>query len=133
MLHAGHIQFLEAAKACGDRLVLAIESDAFIREVKKREPIHTQVDRACVLASLRMVDGVIMLPRLKFHAEYDTLVSSVCPAVIAVTDGDVHTKFKKRQADRVSAELRVVTPRIPELSTSRIITHESFTSSKHTT
>jgi len=57
LLHVGHIRYLQAARAFGDLLVLAINSDASVRAIKgPGRPIQCQEDRAEILASLECVD-----------------------------------------------------------------------------
>ncbi len=59
ILHVGHVRILKQAKALGDVLVVGINSDASVRELKGPErPINNQDDRAELLASLECVDVV---------------------------------------------------------------------------
>lgn len=61
LLHPGHIDLLERAKALGDRLVVGINSDESVRAIKgDGRPLVTQDDRAEVLRGLRSVDEVII-------------------------------------------------------------------------
>lgn len=60
ILHAGHISYLTRARALGDRLLVALNSDASVRRLKGAErPFNTLADRAAVLRALRAVDWVI--------------------------------------------------------------------------
>lgn len=59
ILHAGHVQYLQAAKQLGDWLVVGLNSDESVRRLKGPErPINSQQDRRAVLAALRCVDWV---------------------------------------------------------------------------
>lgn len=59
ILHVGHVRILKQAKALGDILVVGINSDASVRDLKGPErPINNQDDRAELLASLECVDVV---------------------------------------------------------------------------
>lgn len=61
LLHVGHIRYLDAAKREGDRLVVAINSDASVRASKgPTRPILPQADRAELVAALRAVDYVVI-------------------------------------------------------------------------
>jgi rfaE bifunctional protein nucleotidyltransferase chain/domain len=61
ILHAGHVQYLNKAKALGDVLVVAINSDASVRKIKgDKRPINTQEDRAYILKNLKAVDAVLL-------------------------------------------------------------------------
>ncbi len=132
VLHFGHIRFLEAAKEKGDILCVALESDEFIQKSKKRTPVHTQSQRAHLLSALHVVDSVILLPYFNSDEGYSDLVSHIRPAVIAVTEGDAHLEKKHVHANKVGATVEIVLPLISPLSTSHIVHHESFSSSKHT-
>ena len=61
LLHVGHVRYLEGAKREGDRLVVAINSDASVRALKgPSRPILNQADRAELVAALRAVDYVVI-------------------------------------------------------------------------
>jgi D-beta-D-heptose 7-phosphate kinase/D-beta-D-heptose 1-phosphate adenosyltransferase len=60
ILHAGHVAYLEEAKSCGDRLVVAVNDDDSVRRLKgASRPINTLADRMAVLAGLASVDWVV--------------------------------------------------------------------------
>lgn len=59
ILHRGHVEYLAAARAMGDVLIVGLNTDASIRRLKGRgRPINPGSDRAAVLAALRSVDYV---------------------------------------------------------------------------
>ena len=59
LLHSGHVTSLEAARGCGDRLVVAVNSDQSTNRLKgPGRPVQTAEDRARILAALRCVDAV---------------------------------------------------------------------------
>ncbi len=59
ILHAGHVTYLQAAKAAGDLLVLALNSDSSIRVIKgEKRPLIPEDQRAQVVAALGCVDYV---------------------------------------------------------------------------
>jgi len=59
LLHRGHVASLQAARSFGDRLVVAVNSDASTRRLKgASRPFQTEADRAAVLAAVRFVDVV---------------------------------------------------------------------------
>jgi glycerol-3-phosphate cytidylyltransferase len=57
LLHPGHIAFLNAARSVGEELVVALNTDDFVNRYK-RPPIMTYEERATMLRSLKVVDGV---------------------------------------------------------------------------
>ena len=59
LLHLGHVTYLESARECGDVLLVGLNSDAAVRELKgPSRPVNAEADRAAVLAALQSVDGV---------------------------------------------------------------------------
>ncbi len=120
LLHYGHVQFLKEAKAHGDYLVVALESDENVRKMKgEQRPIHTQEQRKEMLEAISVVDEVISLPPMTTDEEYAELVKRIKPHSIAVTEGDPIIDKKKQHADAVGAQL-VIIPKIPTPSTSQL-------------
>lgn len=60
VLHRGHVEYLEKSRALGSKLIVGLNSDASVRELKPNRPINTQDDRRAVLLALRCVDEVII-------------------------------------------------------------------------
>ena len=61
LLHAGHVRYLQQARALGDALVVGLNSDRSVRELKgEGRPLNGQDDRAEVLAALGCVDYVVI-------------------------------------------------------------------------
>ncbi|MGB5347503.1 MAG: bifunctional D-glycero-beta-D-manno-heptose-7-phosphate kinase/D-glycero-beta-D-manno-heptose 1-phosphate adenylyltransferase HldE [Woeseia sp.] len=84
VLHAGHVQYLEEAKALGDRLIVAVNDDDSVKRLKgESRPINALPDRMAVLSGLAAVDWVVPFSE-------DTparLISQVLPQVL-VKGGD---------------------------------------------
>lgn len=81
LLHVGHVRYLQAAAAEGDRLVVAINDDASVAALKgPGRPILDAADRALLVAALRGVDYVVIFPE-----------PTVTPLLLALTP-DVHCK-----------------------------------------
>jgi D-beta-D-heptose 7-phosphate kinase/D-beta-D-heptose 1-phosphate adenosyltransferase len=60
LLHAGHVAYLEQAKVLGDRLCVAVNSDASVKQLKgESRPINALKERMAVLAALACVDWVV--------------------------------------------------------------------------
>ena len=60
ILHPGHVDYLQKAKAMGDLLIVGINDDASISRLKGADrPIHELEDRATLLAALQCVDYVV--------------------------------------------------------------------------
>ena len=62
LLHPGHVEVLLGARAEGSHLVVGLNSDASVRRLGKgpERPVRSEADRALVLASLEMVDAVVL-------------------------------------------------------------------------
>lgn len=120
LLHFGHISFLKNARALGDRLIVALESDENVTRMKgASRPIHTQQQRKLMLEALSVVDEVLSLPPMNTDAEYKTLVLDVHPSIIAITEGDMAQEKKQTHANTVGATL-IVIPKIHTPSTSQL-------------
>jgi len=84
LLHVGHLRYLEAARALGDALVVAINSDRTTRELKGPDrPITNESERAELLAALRCVDYVTIFDDVSPR----TLITDLLPDVL-VKGGD---------------------------------------------
>src|SRR5947207_1093133 len=89
-LHVGHIRYLEGARSEGDLLVVAVNADSGVRELKGAgRPILPESARAALVAALRCVDYVLLFP----EANVETLLEVLRP--------DVHAKGTDYTADTV--------------------------------
>ena len=90
LLHVGHVRYLQAASAEGDRLVVAINDDESVKALKgPGRPILSAVDRAELVAALRGVDYVVIFPE-----------PTVTPLLLALKP-DVHCKGTDYAVDTV--------------------------------
>lgn len=121
VFHYGHLIFLKKAKVLGDYLIILLESDNFIRKIKRRKPIHNQEQRAEILSAISDVDLVIKIPYFKTDVEYFNLVKIIQPAVIAVSKGDLNFKKKEQQAKMINGKIIVVTKLLTKFSSTKII------------
>lgn len=120
VIHYGHVHFLKKAKALGDTLIVALESDTNIKKLKgPGRPIHTQEQRKEMLESLNFVDEVIILKDEMKDGDYLELVEAVRPAIIAVTSGDSIIDKKRAHARAIGASI-VEIPKINVASTTKI-------------
>jgi D-beta-D-heptose 7-phosphate kinase/D-beta-D-heptose 1-phosphate adenosyltransferase len=79
LLHSGHVRYLQAARALGDSLIVAINSDRSVRAIKGPErPLTPQAERAEILLSLACVDAVVVFDEDTPHA----IISAVQPDVL---------------------------------------------------
>ena len=70
-LHSGHIEYFKAARELGDKLIVAVNSDAWLERKKGRAflPCH---ERISIIENLKMVDGVIL-----FNDNDDTAIEAI--------------------------------------------------------
>src|SRR5687768_13620853 len=84
IIHAGHIDLLERARALGTRLIVGINSDESVRAIKGAgRPVQDEDARRAVLLGLRAVDDVIIFDELT----PEQLIKSIRPDVL-VKGGD---------------------------------------------
>jgi D-beta-D-heptose 7-phosphate kinase/D-beta-D-heptose 1-phosphate adenosyltransferase len=84
ILHVGHVRYLSEARALGDALVIAINSDRSVRVLKGPDrPLTTENDRAEILAALRTVDYVTIFDDVSPRS----LIARLLPDVL-VKGGD---------------------------------------------
>ena len=91
LLHAGHIKFLEEARRLGDALVVAVDSDESVRQVKgEGRPIIGEGDRLRILAALAAVDYVTVF------------TSDQLPELLSSLKPDLLTKGSNYPAEQVA-------------------------------
>ena len=118
ILHAGHVEYLEAAKDFGDKLIVGINSDQSVKNLKgKNRPINSLEHRAKVIASLRCVDAVVVFG----DKTPIKLISAVKPDIL-IKGGDYKIKEIVGYEEVVKSGGKVVTiPLVKGISTSKII------------
>ena len=90
LLHVGHVRYLQAASAQGDRLVVAVNDDESVAALKgPGRPILRASDRAELVAALRGIDYVVIFPE-----------PTVTPLLLALKP-DVHCKGTDYRIDTV--------------------------------
>src|SRR5688572_14954587 len=78
LLHVGHVRYLREARALGDALVIALNSDDSVRVLKgPNRPVNTQDDRAEILRALSCVDAVVVFE----EARVTKLIEAIQPHV----------------------------------------------------
>ena len=78
ILHVGHVRYLEAARALGDVLVVAVNSDRSVRSIKDPgRPILDETERVALISALRCVDHVILFDEPDVRRVIDVLKPSV--------------------------------------------------------
>jgi D-glycero-beta-D-manno-heptose 1-phosphate adenylyltransferase len=120
ILHVGHIRYLTAAKKLGDILVVGLNSDDSVRQLKGPDrPINSEADRAEILAALSAVDHVVIfqeprVSRLVTLLKPDLYVKGGDYSIDSLDRGEVDALRS------VGAEIKIV-PLVPGRSTTRLI------------
>lgn len=82
LLHAGHVDLLQRARAMGDLLIVGLNSDASVRRLKGRSrPINAEAHCAAVLAASACIDYVTI-----FDGEPNALLVAIRPDVLVKGD-----------------------------------------------
>ena len=119
IIHPGHIHTLNAAKALGGVLVVAIATDKTAKKMKKRSPLHTQELRRELVSCLSMVDKAIV----GHEDDIFQTVKEVKPNIIVLGYDQIHQeKFISDGCKRINLNVEIVrleTP-VPHLSSSEI-------------
>ena len=118
LLHIGHITLLEQARRCGDKLIVAINSDASVSRLKgPTRPIVSERERARVLAALAAVDAVVVFD----EPTPLEVILAVQPQVL-VKGGDykIETMVGAAEMQSWGGEVKIV-PLVEGFSTTRLI------------
>jgi len=119
IIHPGHIHTLNAAKALGDILVVAIATDKTAKKMKKRSPLHNQELRRELVSCLSMVDKAIV----GHEDDIFQTVKEVKPDIIVLGYDQVHQeKFISDGCKRINLNVEIVRMLypVPHLSSSEI-------------
>jgi rfaE bifunctional protein nucleotidyltransferase chain/domain len=108
LLHVGHVRYLQAARALGDLLVVGLNGDRSVHELKGAgRPITTQSDRAEILAALECVDLVTIFPEIRAMK----FLAAVRPTVY-VKGGDYSSETlddeERAVLKQIGAEIRLI-------------------------
>lgn len=120
VLHLGHVTYLEQARAKGDALLIGLNADEGVRQLKgPSRPVNSQEDRAAVLAALQSVDAVCIFPEpaaTRFLAE--------AKPDIYVKGGDYTLETlnqdERRTVEQAGGQI-VILPIVPGRSTTRLL------------
>jgi len=120
IIHPGHIHTLNAAKALGDVLVVAIATDKTAQKMKKRQPLHNQELRRELVSCLSMVDKAI----IGHEDDIFETVRAIKPDIIVLGYDQVHQEqFISDGCKRINLDVEIVRLQspVPHLSSSEIV------------
>jgi rfaE bifunctional protein nucleotidyltransferase chain/domain len=120
IVHTGHVRYLAAAKRLGDLLVVGLNGDASVRELKgEGRPLNSQEDRAEVMAALEAVDYVIIFAEKRV----DNLLREVHPHVYAKGGDYTQASLDPGEVEalkEIGATIRIL-PLVPGKSTTKLL------------
>ena len=118
LLHVGHVRYLAQARALGDALLVAINNDRSVRELKGPDrPVFDQDERAEILAALRHVDYVVVFDDISPRS----LIKRLLPDVL-VKGGDYQLDEIHGREEVEAAGGKVISlPFVPGASTTSLL------------
>ncbi len=118
LLHVGHVRYLAQARSLGDALVVAVNSDRAVRELKGPDrPVFDEGERAEILAALRQVDYVVVFDDISPRS----LIAQLLPDVL-VKGGDYQLDQIHGREEVEAAGGKVISlPFVDNASTSGLI------------
>ncbi|MDI1249570.1 MAG: adenylyltransferase/cytidyltransferase family protein [Lacunisphaera sp.] len=124
IIHAGHVQFFEEARALGDHLTVCFASADVLWLHKRRRSSLPDDHKRAVLEGLRMVDAVVVGCGLEEGIDFREHFLRLRPDVLAVTEDDKYGQLKRDLCAEVGASY-VILPKTPPkfepVSTSGIV------------
>ena len=101
LLHVGHVRYLNAARALGDALIVGINGDQSVRELKGAgRPVNSEKDRAEIVAVLECVDLVTIFPEMR------------ATRFLELASPDIYVKGGDYKQDTLNAEERQVLQKV---------------------
>lgn len=120
LLHPGHVTYLESARNQGDALLIGLNGDDSVRQLKgDGRPVNSEADRAAVVAALQSVDGVCI-----FAEKTATRFLATVQPDIYVKGGDYTLETVNQDERRVVEQAGgriVILPFVPGKSTTAIL------------
>ena len=118
LLHVGHIALIEQARRCGDRLVIAINSDASVSRLKgPSRPIVSEGERARVLAALGAVDAIVVFGE---PTPIEVILATRPDVIVKGGDYTPDTVVGAREVESWGGQVKIV-PTVEGFSTTRLI------------
>jgi len=124
ILHAGHLQFFEEARALGDYLVVSFASADVLWHHKRRKPSIPDDHKRVLLQGLRMIDEVVITHGTKAGLDFEDDFLRIQPDFLIVTEDDQYSQIKRELCEKVGAQYTILPktpPHFEPVSTSSIV------------
>ena len=121
LLHQEHRAFLRNAKALGDELVVGVESDWRVKQLKgEGRPIQTAAQRVEAIKNLGIADRVVVLPeQFNKPQQHLNFLKQIRPQLLAVSSHTPHLLEKQRLMSKIGGKVVVVRQHNPQISTTK--------------
>jgi cytidyltransferase-like protein len=104
ILHGGHVEFLTAAKALGNFLIVCVPTDTVLAAHKHRRPALNVDHRVHILQALGVVDKVVVGRDEEEGLNFKSQFLALRPDILAVTEDDLYEKEKRALCDEIGAQ-----------------------------
>ena len=124
ILHAGHLQFFEEARALGDYLAVSFASSEVLWHHKRRKPSIPDEHKFALLSGLRVIDEVIISHGHEEGLDFKEDFLRIQPDFLIVTEDDKYGDLKRALCEQVGAKYTLLPktpPKFEPVSTSSIV------------
>jgi cytidyltransferase-like protein len=123
VLHGGHVQFFEDARALGDHLTVSVADAAVLKEFKGRRASLPLDNKMALIAALRPVDKVLVSSNHDPVFDFRDAILRERAGILAVTEDDQHLEEKRRFCQEHGLEFAVLPKRntVTPVSTTSIL------------
>ncbi|MBK1827797.1 adenylyltransferase/cytidyltransferase family protein [Haloferula rosea] len=124
IVHGGHLQFFEEARALGDHLTVSFASEEVLWIHKRRKPSIPDEHKKALLDGMRVVDAVVIGDSHEEGLDFKEHFLAIRPDILAVTEDDQYADLKRALCAEVGARyvrLPKTPPRFQPVSTSSIV------------
>lgn len=113
VLHAGHIQFFNEARALGDYLIVSFPPADLLWTLYDRKSMLEDDDKQALLESLSMVDEVVLSTDEDVELSFRSIFTALKPDILAVTEDDQYKEAKSRLCNETGAQFIILKKTLP--------------------
>ena len=114
VLHAGHVQFFNDARALGDYLIVSFPPADLLWKLYEKKSVLDDADKMAVLKSLSMIDEVVLSTDEDVALSFRSAFLQTAPDLLVVTTDDLYLDAKRRLCEETGAQLVVLEKTQPE-------------------
>lgn len=127
ILHEEHVAFLRSAKQLGGFLLVGLESDKRVKQLKGPDrPINSELQRLANLQAVSIADAAFVLPeQFSQPSDHEDLIMAIKPTYLAVSEHTAHLDAKAAILAKVGGQVIVVREHNPSVSTTLLLKNKS--------